>query len=396
MRAATAAREGGWVPLTFKLRSLSTSHGVEAPDSGSFRGSRLARHLLISEALDRLTDDDVARLLRTSRVLGSGIGGVRQAIQVEGVPVFVKRIPLTDLERTGIYRGSTANMFDLPVCCQYGVGSPSFGVWREVAANTMATAWVLDGQTTSHPLMYHWRVIDEGQRAGPLCDELADVDRFVDYWNDSATVRHRAEAITSSTASVVVFLEYVPTTLPDWLRRQIALDATTANAAIGIVAERLRVEVAAMNDLGLFHFDAHLDNVLCDEHGIYIADFGLATSLTFDLSDIEADFVVANASHDVAYSMTRFVDWLVSEFVTGADPERRNEFVRAFASGQAQTDMLPEAAHAVVHRYAGLASLVNEFYMRLHLDDRTTPYPSHAIERACRDAGLAFPRLNGR
>jgi len=44
-----------------------------------------------------------------------------------GAPVFVKRIPLTHLERRPEHAGSTANLFGLPVCYQYGVGSTGFG-----------------------------------------------------------------------------------------------------------------------------------------------------------------------------------------------------------------------------------------------------------------------------
>jgi hypothetical protein len=339
-----------------------------------------------------MSDAEVTSHLRAAPVLGSGIGGVRQSIRVGDVRVFVKRIPITDRERLNANLESTANLFGLPVGCQYGIGSPSFGVWREIAANTMATGWVLDGQAICHPLMYHWRVVDEPEPHGPLCDELADIDRLVEYWHGSATVRQRAEAITAATASAVLFLEYVPTTLPDWLHQQLARDEATANAAIEMVAEHLRVDVASMNNRGLFHFDAHLDNMLCDGDNIYIADFGLATSPGFDLSDVEARFLELNASHDVAHTMTRFVDWLVTEFVTGADYLRRNDFVRACASGRADTATLPMAARKVIDRYAPLAVLINDFYLRLHREDRNSPYPSRAIERACLNAGLVIPR----
>lgn len=353
---------------------------------------RTADHSLVSEALGRLSDAEVSSRLRAAPVLGSGIGGVRQTITVGDVVVFVKRIPLTDLERLEANFGSTANVFDLPLGCQYGVGSPSFGVWREIAANTMATGSVPDGHALRHPLMYHWRVVEESEPHGPLCEELADIDRFVEYWHGSAAVRRRAEAITASTASVVLFLEYLPTTLPDWLRRQIARDESTANAAIEMVAEQLRLGVVAMNDRALFHFDAHLGNMLCDGDNVYLADFGLVSSPEFDLSEEERRFLESNASHDVAHTTTRLVDWLVTEFVTGGDYRLRNEFVEAGASGRADIAKLPVAARDLLDRYAPLAVLVNDFYRRLHLEDRNTPYPSRAIERACLDAGLAIPR----
>jgi hypothetical protein len=63
--------------------------------------------------------------------LGVGIGGGAATLTVGGVPVFAKRIPLTDLERRPEHVRSTANLFGVPAFCQYGVGGPGFGAWRE-------------------------------------------------------------------------------------------------------------------------------------------------------------------------------------------------------------------------------------------------------------------------
>jgi len=120
---------------------------------------RIARHRLISERLGRLDDRDLAALVDAGIPLGSGIGGRTSLLCVDGLPVFVKRIPLTDLERRPENVRSTANLFGLPTFYQYGVGSTGFGAWREVAAHEMTTAWVLDGLYPSFPLTYHWRIL---------------------------------------------------------------------------------------------------------------------------------------------------------------------------------------------------------------------------------------------
>jgi hypothetical protein len=78
---------------------------------------------------------------------GSGIGGTSAVVDVGGVPVFVKRVPLTDTERRPGSVMSTANLFGLPVFCQYGVGGPGFGAWRELAANAVTPGWVLASRT---------------------------------------------------------------------------------------------------------------------------------------------------------------------------------------------------------------------------------------------------------
>jgi hypothetical protein len=68
-------------------------------------------------------------------VISSGIGGTAALLDIEGTPVFVKRVPLTDPERRPENVMSTANPFRLPTCCHYGVGSAGGGGWREVAAD---------------------------------------------------------------------------------------------------------------------------------------------------------------------------------------------------------------------------------------------------------------------
>jgi len=89
------------------------------------------RYAAVAESLALLSDRRLRDLLDGSAVVGTGIGGTTSVVHVDGKPVFVKQVPLTDLERRPEHVMSTANLFDLPLGCQYGVGSPSFGVWRE-------------------------------------------------------------------------------------------------------------------------------------------------------------------------------------------------------------------------------------------------------------------------
>src|SRR3984957_2188869 len=119
--------------------------------------ARLARYSEVSSSLALLSDGKLGRLVDDAGSTGSGIGGTSAVTDVAGVPVFVKRVPLTDTERQPSSVMSTANLFGLPVFCQYGVGSPGFGAWRELAANVMTTGWVLARRTEDFPLLYHWR-----------------------------------------------------------------------------------------------------------------------------------------------------------------------------------------------------------------------------------------------
>ena len=138
-------------------------------------------------------------------------------IDVGGAKVFVKKIALSDLERTAENEGSTANLFDLPLFYQYGVGSAGFGAWRELRAYRMASAWVLSGECPHFPLIYHWRVLP--RTASRLsAEQLAWLNRAPDYWDHSDAVRARLEAISAASASIVLFLEYVPEMQRVWLK----------------------------------------------------------------------------------------------------------------------------------------------------------------------------------
>jgi len=339
-----------------------------------------------------LSDRQLGRLVDEAGTTGRGIGGSSVVADVAGVPVFVKRVPLTDLERRPGCVMSTANLFGLPVFCQYGVGSPGFGAWRELAANALTTSWVLAGRTGSFPLMYHWRVLPG---AAALAPELADVGRVVAYWGGSPAVRERIGALAGASASMVLFLEYIPQGLRAWLGDQLRHGPEAVSSACTMVERSLRAGLPFMNANGLLHFDAHLGNVLTDGQRLYFADLGLATSPRFDLSAAESDFAARHQDHDVCYALTQLVNWLVSNVCGAAvpapaGPAERNEFVRRCAAG-AEAVHAPAAVAAVITRYAPAAAVMNDFYWDLFGKSRATPYPAADISRVM----AAIPDLRG-
>ncbi|MEE6257837.1 hypothetical protein [Plantactinospora sonchi] len=94
--------------------------------------TRRMRHDRMSASLAARDDDELAALLQSAPAGAVGAGGGSSVLDVDGVPVFVKRIPITDRELAQPH--STANLFDLPVYCQYGMyrlAGPGFGTWRE-------------------------------------------------------------------------------------------------------------------------------------------------------------------------------------------------------------------------------------------------------------------------
>ncbi|QYC38077.1 hypothetical protein Nocox_02220 [Nonomuraea coxensis DSM 45129] len=337
--------------------------------------TRLTTYRDVSTALARHDDHALAELLQREAVpLGTGIGGTSARLEVGGTPVFVKRVPLTEPELR--HPRSTANLFGLPPFCQYGIGSPGFGAWRELAAHTMTTEWVLTSRSPGFPLLYHWRALPDAEPA-PLYGPLADIDRAVTFWEGAPGVRRRLEALAEAPASLTLFLEHFPYNLDQWLDEQVR--AGDADRACTLADQRLREAVSFMNANGLLHFDAHFKNVLTDGRGLYLTDFGQAVSPRFDLSEEERAFYRRHLTFDRTYTLTYMVNWLAGTF-HGADWPGRRELVREWAAGARPTGV-PGGVAALLSRHSPLATVLNDFYHAQQSESKKTPYPLEEIRQ---------------
>ncbi|WP_344442364.1 protein kinase family protein [Kitasatospora nipponensis] len=334
----------------------------------SSRAERLTAHRHVCGTLAQLGDRELAQLVAAAPATGAGIGGTGALLDVDGVPVFVKRLPLTALEQRPEHLRSTANLFGLPTFCHYGIGSPGFGSWREVAAHTWATGWVLAGAHDGFTLLHHWRVLPAVGSGLP--DELADVERTVAYWEGSPAVRARLTALAGAEASVLLFQEYVPQNLDRWLTERLAEGGAAAEGACALVERELAATTAFMNARGLLHFDGHFENVMTDGERLYFTDFGLAISNRFALTPAESAFHRTHATYDRCYTVTHFTHWLA----------------RA-----AHTHPLPPAATEIIARYTPIADVMADFYRALQKESRRTPYPVERIRRI----GVASGLLDG-
>jgi Ser/Thr protein kinase RdoA (MazF antagonist) len=207
--------------------------------------------------------------------------------------------------------------------------------------------------------MYHWRVLPEPDQQ-LLPDELADVEAAVSYWGGSAGVRRRIEALRTSSASVALFLEYIPHTLHDWLRAQLA--AGDAEPACHLVEQGLEVTTSFLGSRQLLHMDAHFGNILTDGRELYLADYGLALSSRFRLTPDERAFFDRHRAYDRDYTSLYLVLWLVTELY-GHRGEERSAFLRACADG-ARPEGVPEAAAEVISRHARTAAVMDDFSRR--------------------------------
>ncbi|MFF3375878.1 protein kinase family protein [Streptomyces sp. NPDC002680] len=344
------------------------------------RTTRLTAYGAVSTTLALHSDRSLSELVDAAMPTRSGIGGKSALLDVDGTPVFVKRVPLTDLERASENVRSTANLFDLPMFCQYGIGGPGFGAWRELAVHAMTTNWVLTGDHEGFPLLYHWRVLPDST---PLPEELADVERAVSYWGGGAPVRRRIEALQQSSASVALFLEYIPQNLHQWLREQLDAGDQAADRACVMVERNLAAGTSFMNSRGLLHFDAHFENILTDGRRLYFTDYGLALSSRFELSQDEADFFDRHQTYDRCYTASYLVHWLLTAQY-GHDREDRFALVRACAEGRHPAGIpgaVPKEAAAIIARHASLALVMWDFIDELRHRRRSAPYPLEKIRR---------------
>ncbi|MCM6773086.1 protein kinase family protein [Nocardia sp. CDC159] len=355
------------------------SRDAAAPRDMS-RPARLHAYGAVSTALALHSDHALRELVDAAAPIGAGIGGKSALLAVAGTPVFVKRVPLTDLERQHEHVRSTANLFDMPLFYHYGVGligGAGFGAWRELAVHTITTNWVLAAEYERFPLMYHWRVLPDRT---PLPAELADIDRAVAYWDGRPQVRHRIEALRDSSASIALFLEYIPQNLHEWLNVQIEAGGQAADRACAMVERELAAGTAFMNSHGLLHLDAHFENILTDGRRLYFGDYGLALSAGFDLSPAEAAFFDRNQSYDRGYTATYLVNWLLTALYGLEGRQTRAAMVRAIAEGKPPGG-IPEGAAAALIRHAPVAAAMSEFMRAFQQTSRSTPYPDEEIRR---------------
>lgn len=245
---------------------------------------RTYKYRYLSKILESLNPQSLVDLLESSPVtLGWGINHVLELNQHK---VFLKRIPLTQLELE--HQNSTKNLFDLPLFYQYGVGSAGFGAFRELHLNLKTTQWVLNKEIQSFPLLYHHRIVKKDDR----CDhELKKkTQSYFDYWNNDKNIKTYVKAREDSDHELLLFLEYFPYTLKDWIgKHQVLLNHLTA---------QMRNTTNFLWDKKILHMDAHFSNIMSDGQDFYLTDFGLALDQSFDLGKDESIFLQNHKGYD--------------------------------------------------------------------------------------------------
>ena len=340
--------------------------------------SRRIGYGAISSELAFLSDVRLNALLSKATQCEHSIGVTTMLLELCGRKVFVKKIRLTDTERLPQNQMSTANLFDLPTFCQYGigtdVGSPGFGVWRELASQILTTNWVLSGQCLNFPLLYHWRILREDRPESQVMLK-SEIERSVEYWNNSLGVRKRLEENSKASMSVVLFLEYLPLRLDLWLAEKISGGGKEADSAVTFVEREALSTAAFMNQRGFFHFDAHFRNILTDGSGLYFSDFGLATSSRFELSPEEIKFYEQHRNYDRYYLGAHLANFVVRTLFGENERER---VIDEFASGKYARPLSP-VIETLLHRHAPVAAIMNQFFKSFLETSRKVQFPGSEL-----------------
>ena len=229
-----------------------------------------------------LKNETLEMLMEASTDLcATSVGSQMGTLLVGKTRVFFKRIPLTELETLPENVRSTRNVFSLPPS-YYRVESAGFGAWRELFCHQEATQWVLDGECSSFPLLYGWRILS---RKGNFSKQEIMHENKMD--DEIPEVYQRLLAIERAPYELVLFLESIPQTASDWLDAQLYIHPSKAIAALARLEKEVSYILTFCERKGLLHSDPHLLNILTNGSDFFLSDFGIASYTKFELSSEE-------------------------------------------------------------------------------------------------------------
>lgn len=277
---------------------------------------RVDRALDISAVIDGLDDAKVRALVDAAETSGLGIGGTTRVARIDGIPVFVKQLPITRREQVDPF--ATRNLTGLPFVSHYGIGSPAHGVGRELAAHQLTSEWVSSGEADFFPLLLGWRIIDL------RCDaDLSEFDgdspkrQWGAYWPQ---VEKRLAEMKSAPTSMVLFLENVPETLGMWVRRSLA--EGTGETVFAQAVDQIIGATAWMEKQGFHHFDVHPGNILVHEGRLLFTDFGLSLHREFELTSDEEASMSTHEGFDHDTALMHLFHWTLFELGYTSGPQR--------------------------------------------------------------------------
>lgn len=331
--------------------------------------SRHSSYQNISSYLSSLTEEEIRGLLDKAQLIAHGIGGKILSLEINGQIVFIKKIPITELEKQNT--NSTANLFNLPLYYQYNVGSKGFGVWRELRMHEITTQWVLNQECPNFPILYHSRLLNRREPTISSPEELAKMEESIKNWGSSLQIRQRLEAIQNASTDMFLFMEHLPMTLHKWIKNELPKETEELTISFIQMEKELHSVVAFMKEHGVLHLDSHFHNVLTDGKHVYFTDFGLATALEFQLSKEEKNFFQIHADYDGYYVSAELARRaLVAIKGQQAYENLLNEYR---ATGKIDTKLSPKLA-PIVERLLPIAACLYSFREDLE-ENKEAVYP---------------------
>jgi hypothetical protein len=350
----------------------------------------------LSSHLAQIDHAELCSLLDNSKAHGGW--GKHHTITIGKSKVFVKRIPLTNVEYDNLF--STKNLYDLPMYYHYGVGSAGFGVFRELVTHIKTTNWVLAGAIATFPLMYHYRII-------PFSGTRADVDlerhkRYVEYWGNNVNVGRYLLDRANANYEAVLFLEYIPYTMATWLQEY--------PRKIHRVIADMRDTITFLRNHGIIHLDAHFFNVVTDGKRFYLTDFGLVLDKSFALTQAEQLFYQQNTYYDygqLSWGLgCHFVEMYwnlpdadrnrIAERIGLSEESRFEEQMSSLIDNidEIQVDFqLDRRFVASLRKYRPLILLMNDFYLELKKNNKKDTRLNHTkLRRLLKETGFISNR----
>ncbi|WAP50585.1 hypothetical protein OL239_11125 [Arthrobacter sp. ATA002] len=224
------------------------------------------------------------------------------------------------------------------------------------------------------PLLLGWRVLDVKCEADLReFDGDAPARRWGPYWPQ---IQSKLSAMKDASKSMVFFLEYVPETLGEWLRRSVAEGAGAS--VFPDVVEQLLNATAWMNSQGFQHFDVHPGNILIRDGRLLFTGFGLALHRSFDLTAEEKASMPAHDGFDRDSALMHLFHWTLFELGYTSGSERLK--LLANAAADATTPALDPVRDALgvgadlMAQYAGIAVYMTEMFRDLMHDALAVRY----------------------
>jgi tRNA A-37 threonylcarbamoyl transferase component Bud32 len=182
--------------------------------------------------------------------------------------------------------------------------------------------------------------------------------------------------IAGATHSIALFLESFPHTLAAWLRSRLTQepnDVEVLRKTETALTEILRF----MSDEGVLHLDAHFENILTDGERLYLGDFGLALSRSFELQPDEFAFFERHANFDRCTVVTSLVHAIVAQYDARFD--WRQSLRELLVRSHPASDRLPAELRSYLEQRVPVALAIGDFYRRL-LNDLTIDYPATELQ----------------